>query len=281
MIELRQVAKSYHSPRGETIALADIDLTVERGELLCLVGPSGCGKTTLLNLIAGLERPDAGEVLVDGRPITGPGPDRGVIFQEAALFPWLTVIENVEFGLREQKMPRAERHERAAEHLATVGMSQVAKAYVHELSGGMRQRVALARALALEPAILLMDEPFGALDARTRDTLQSELIALWESTHKTIVFVTHDIAEAVRLGSRIVLLAAGPARVSLSLALEPILARPRHVDQPKVLALAARLKQYLDHPEDRGEPPSADAGQGEAPGARGARGAAPGLGLPG
>jgi NitT/TauT family transport system ATP-binding protein len=257
MIELLRVHKRFVTSRGCTVALANVGLQIEPGEFVCLVGPSGCGKTTILNLIAGLERPDWGEVRIAGRRVEGPGPDRGVMFQDAALFPWLTVEQNVEFGLKEQRVPRRQRKQRAAAYLSMVGMTRFAHAMVHELSGGMRQRVALARALALEPHILLMDEPFGALDARTREVLQAELVAIWHETHKTIVFVTHDMTEAVRLASRVVLLRARPAQVSRSVDIEPLLPRPRTVDQPAVIALAARLKAGLQDPEemeDAGEP---------------------------
>ncbi len=268
MIELRRVSKTFVTTRGVTAALSGIDLFVERGELLCLVGPSGCGKTTLLNLIAGLDRADAGEVLVAGRAIAGPGPDRGVMFQDAALFPWLSVEQNVEFGLKEQRVPRAERRARAARYLARVGMLRFAKSFIHELSGGMRQRVALARALALECEILLMDEPFGALDARTRDGLQAELAEIWSATKKTIVFVTHDMAEAVCLGSRVVVLGARPARVQGVVDLEPLLARPRSAEDPDVIALATHLKHDLDetelHDRDRPEKAAAPVGGGRA-----------------
>jgi NitT/TauT family transport system ATP-binding protein len=228
---------------------------------VCLVGPSGCGKTTLLNLIAGLDGPDAGQVLASGAPVTGPGPDRGVMFQEAALFPWLSVKQNVEFGLKEQRVRRRERKARTRRFLELVGMARFATSFVHELSGGMRQRVALARALALEPEILLMDEPFGALDARSRDALQAQVTSIWQQTGKTIVFVTHDMAEAVRLGSRVIVLGARPARVQKSVDLEALLPRPRSVDQRTVVDLAAHLKRGLD---DTGEMEAAgDAEQSE------------------
>jgi NitT/TauT family transport system ATP-binding protein len=246
VIRLRRVRKTFITTRGTTAALENVDLEIGAGEFLCLVGPSGCGKTTLLNLVAGLDRPDGGEVLVDGATVRGPGPDRGVMFQEAALFPWLTVEGNVQFGLRELRLPARERHARTQRYLALVGMGRFAAAHVHELSGGMRQRVALARALALEPRILLMDEPFAALDARARDALQAQLVDIWAQTRKTILFVTHDIAEAVRLASRIVLMSARPARVRLSVEIEPRLPRPRAADDAAVVELAARLKQGLD-----------------------------------
>jgi len=248
VIDVRRVHKRFCSTtRGVTTAVHDMSIAVARGEFVCLVGPSGCGKTTLLNLIAGLERPDAGEIVVDGRPVRGPGPDRVVLFQDAALFPWLDVSENVAFGLRETGVARAQRDARVRKYLDTVKLAGFASSYVHELSGGMKQRVALARALALEPDILLMDEPFGALDAKSRDALQAELVEVWQATGTTVIFVTHDMAEAVTLGSRVILLRARPARVALSVEVEPLLPRPRHVDQPAVVALAQRLKRALEH----------------------------------
>jgi NitT/TauT family transport system ATP-binding protein len=244
------VSKRFSSSRGVTAALNDVSIDIGEGEFVCLVGPSGCGKTTLLNLVAGLERPDDGEVLVDGKRVRGPGPDRGVMFQDAALFPWLTVAENVAFGMKELRLPRAEREARRKKYLTLVKMSGFDGSYVHELSGGMKQRVALARALALEPKILLMDEPFGALDPRSRDTLQAEVANIWQATGKTIVFVTHDMAEAVRLGSRVIVLKARPARVACSVDVERRVPRPRHVDQPAVAELAALLKRGLEDTEE-------------------------------
>ena len=247
MIEVCRVGKKFQSStRGVTAALREMSLTVDDGEFVCLVGPSGCGKTTLLNLIAGLERPDEGEVRVHGKRVIGPGPDRGVMFQEAALFPWLSVVENVMFGMKELRVPRREREARAKKYLDLVKMSGFARSWVHELSGGMRQRVALARALALEPDMLLMDEPFGALDPKSRDALQAEIVDIWGKTRKTIVFVTHDMAEAVRLGSRVIVLRARPARVALDVNVASMLPQPRHVDQPEVVELAAQLKGELD-----------------------------------
>jgi NitT/TauT family transport system ATP-binding protein len=251
VIDVRRVDKRFRSTtRGVTAAVHDMSIQVARGELLCLVGPSGCGKTTLLNLMAGLERPDAGEILVEGHLVRGPGPDRVVMFQDAALFPWLDVSENVGFGLRELRLPRAQRDARVRKYLDSVKMSGFAHAYIHELSGGMKQRVALARALALEPDILLMDEPFGALDPKSRDALQAELVDVWRTTGTTIVFVTHDMAEAVTLGSRVIVLRARPARVARSVDIEPLLPRPRHVDQPAVVALAQRLKHELEETKE-------------------------------
>ena len=286
MIEICRVGKRFQSTsRGVTAAVREMSLTIDDGEFVCLVGPSGCGKTTLLNLIAGLEHPEDGDVRVGGKPVRGPGPDRGVMFQEAALFPWLSVAENVAFGMKELRVPRREREARTKKYLDLVKMSGFARSWVHELSGGMRQRVALARALALEPDILLMDEPFGALDPKSRDALQAELVDIWERTHKTIVFVTHDMAEAVRLGSRVIVLRARPARVARDVDVAAWLPQPRHVDQPEVVELAAELKRDLD---DTGEHETIEGehGRGDerpaaaAAGGAGADAAADRLGLP-
>jgi NitT/TauT family transport system ATP-binding protein len=285
VIEVCHVTKRFQSTtRGVTAAVHDMSLAIGDGELVCLVGPSGCGKTTLLNLIAGLERPDEGEVLVAGKRVRAPGPDRGVMFQDPALFPWLSVAENVAFGMKEVRVPRKERIARTRRYLELVKMSGFARAWVHELSGGMKQRVALARALALEPDILLMDEPFGALDPKSRDALQAELVDIWDKTHKTIVFVTHDMAEAVRLGSRVIVLRARPARVALDVDVAARLPQPRHVDQPEVVELAAQLKSGLDETGEHEAVDGGDGNQGERPeaqasGAAGAGSAAGWLGL--
>ena len=287
MIEVCRVGKRFQSTtRGVTAALREMSLTVGDGEFVCLVGPSGCGKTTLLNLVAGLERPDDGEVRVHGRPVRGPGPDRGVMSQDAALFPWLSVAENVAFGMKELRVAKREREARTKKYLDLVKMSGFARVWVHELSGGMKQRVALARALALEPDILLMDEPFGALDPKSRAALQSEIVEIWARTKKTIVFVTHDMAEAVRLGSRVIVLRARPARVAMDVDVAARLPQPRHVDQAEVVELAAHLKGGLDetgeHEAVDGE--SEDGHDDERPaaaaaGGGGARRAADWLGL--
>ena len=202
------VSKVFFSQAGMISALSDANLTIKNGEFLCVVGPSGCGKSTFLNLIAGLVFPDYGEIRLDGETVTGPGPDRVLIFQEPALFPWLTVLDNVSFGPKMRGMAKAERTARARELLSMVNLSSFERVWVHELSGGMRQRVALIRALALDPDILLMDEPFAALDAQTRDMLHEELELLWQKTGKTIIFITHNVREAVRLGTRVVLMSA-------------------------------------------------------------------------
>ncbi|GAB3053064.1 ABC transporter ATP-binding protein [Intrasporangium mesophilum] len=224
-ISLRAVTKEFQvrptagDPAGHVLrALDDVTLDVRAGEFLTLVGPSGSGKTTLLDILGGLSQPTAGEVLVDGHPVTGPGLDRGIVFQQYALFPWRTAIGNVAFGLEarqfaKQGLGKKERLERAREYLALVGLGGFEERYPHELSGGMKQRVAIARSLAYEPGILLMDEPFAALDAQTREQLQDELLRIWRTTGTTAVFITHGIEEAVYLGQRIAVLSARPGRL--------------------------------------------------------------------
>jgi len=236
-LRLSGVSRSFPTPRGTLVALENINLEVSEGEFLCLVGPSGCGKSTLLNLMAGLDQPTSGEIWMDGRRIKGPGTDRLVIFQELGLFPWLTVQENVEFGLRMQGLPKRERRARSQQYLRLVHLSGFETSYVHQLSGGMKQRVALARSLVTEPDVLLMDEPFAALDAQTRDLLHEELARLWAETGKTIVFVTHNVREAVRLGGRVILLTFRPGRIKSQFIIT--LPRPRHLEDPE-LALTAR-----------------------------------------
>jgi NitT/TauT family transport system ATP-binding protein len=236
-VTLDSISLSYKTTSGERLlALDNISLQVMPGEFLCIVGPSGCGKSTLLHLIAGLHPQTSGKVLVDGAPVSGPGTDRILIFQELGLFPWLTVAGNVEFGLKMKNIPKAERKEKVEYYLRLVHLSKFKDSYIHQLSGGMRQRVALARALATEPDVLLMDEPFAALDAQTRDLLHDELERIWSETGRTIIFVTHNVREAVRLGDRVVLLTFRPGRVKQEFAVA--LPRPRHMEQPDV-ALAA------------------------------------------
>jgi len=242
-LEVRAVSKMYHGGRGPTPALQDLAFTVAAGEFVCLLGPSGCGKTTTLNLIAGLDRPDTGEILMDGIPVTGPGIDRGVIFQEAALFPWLNVWQNVAFGLAARGVPRDERMRIALEHLRLVHLEPFGKANVHELSGGMKQRVAIARALTLDPEVLLMDEPFGALDALAREQLHYELQTLWAQTGKTIVFVTHNVREALVLGDRVLLYSARPGRIRGEFRCD--LPRPRHVDDHALVDSSRGIMQDL------------------------------------
>jgi NitT/TauT family transport system ATP-binding protein len=209
VISIRSVTKTF----GALTALDDVSLDVADGTFLSLVGPSGSGKSTLLDLLGGLTTPTSGEVLIDGEPVRGPGLDRGVVFQQYALFPWRTARANVEFGLEGGPLGKRQRAERAREYLALVGLSGFEDRYPHELSGGMKQRVAIARSLAYDPAVLLMDEPFAALDAQTREQLQDELLRIWRRTGKTIVFITHGIDEAVYLGQRVAVLTSRPGRL--------------------------------------------------------------------
>jgi NitT/TauT family transport system ATP-binding protein len=219
-IELRGVGQTFWV-RGdddrqlrEFVALDDLDLDIAAGEFLTIVGPSGCGKSTVLDLIAGLAEPSTGQLTVDGEPITGPGLDRSVVFQQYTLLPWRTAAANIEFALEAKGgFTKRERAERAAEYLELVGLTEFASRYPHELSGGMKQRVAIARSLSYEPQVLLMDEPFGALDAQTRERLQEELIGIWRRTGTTVVFITHDIDEAVFLGQRVAVMSSRPGRI--------------------------------------------------------------------
>jgi len=232
-VALDGISLSYKTTSGERLlALDNINLQVKPGEFLCIVGPSGCGKSTLLHLIAGLHQQTSGRILVDGKPVAGPGPDRILIFQELGLFPWLKVGGNVEFGLKMKNVSKAEREDRVEYYLRLVHLSKFKDSYIHQLSGGMRQRVALARALATEPDVLLMDEPFAALDAQTRDLLHDELERLWAETGRTIIFVTHNVREAVRLGDRVALLSFRPGRVKEEFSVD--LPRPRHMEQTDV-----------------------------------------------
>ena len=215
-------------PRSFT-ALEDITLDVRAGEFLALVGPSGCGKSTLLDLLGGLALPTSGRILLDGRPITGPARDRGIVFQQYALFPWRTAQKNVEFGLEAKGIPARERADRAKRFLRMVGLAEFRDRYPHELSGGMKQRVAIARSLAYDPDVLLMDEPFAALDAQTREILQGELLRIWEESGKTIVFITHGIDEAVYLGQRVAVMTSRPGRIKQVIDI-PLESRSREED---------------------------------------------------
>jgi NitT/TauT family transport system ATP-binding protein len=249
-IALSGVFRSYANSRGSfTPALQNIDLEIEQGEFVCIVGPSGCGKSTLLHLLAGLDRPTTGEITVDGSPVTGPGTDRILLFQELGLFPWLTVRQNVEFGLKMAGVSKIERRDRARVFLRMVHLSHFEDHYIHQLSGGMKQRVALARSLALGPKILLMDEPFAALDAQTRDMLHDELERIWKETSPTIVFVTHNVREAVRLGDRVLLMSFRPGRIKKQFEID--LRRPRHVEDSDVAYLSKEILGQLREEIDR------------------------------
>lgn len=242
-ISLRGVNVKFTSKAGARSVLEGVDLNIKAGEFVCLVGPSGCGKSTLLNVIAGLYKADTGTVLKDGVPITGPGPDRAVIFQEAALFPWLTAVQNVEFALKASIKNKQERRAKAMEYLGTVHLARFAASHPHELSGGMRQRVAIARALALNPDILLMDEPFAALDAQTRDILLLEVQRIWHETGKTILFVTHNVLEAVALGDRVLCMGTRPGCINQEISVT--LPRPRVMEEPETARLAKRIMTHL------------------------------------
>lgn len=213
-IEISGVTQEFEKKDGKFLALDTVNLNVEQNEFICVVGPSGCGKTTLLNIIAGLCKPTTGTVKVRGELVTGPGKGKGVVFQQYALYPWLTVEKNVEFGMRMKGVPKAERAEIAKKYIDLVGLSKFAKAYPKELSGGMKQRVAIARAYATAPEVLLMDEPFGALDAQTRAQLQENLLKTWEQERKTCFFITHDVEEAVLLATKIIIMSAGPGHIT-------------------------------------------------------------------
>jgi NitT/TauT family transport system ATP-binding protein len=244
-LSIQGLTKRFSSRNGELHALDRIDLEVENGEFLVLVGASGCGKSTMLNLIAGLERPDEGQILMDGVRVKAPGPDRSVVFQDGALFPWLTAQKNVEFGLKRMGVSPKERAEKAHHYLRLVKLEKFADSFIHELSGGMRQRVAIARALAVEPKVLLMDEPFSALDAQTREDLYVELQEIWERLQTTVIFVTHNVREAVTLGDRVVLMMSRPGRIQEIFPVQIL--RPRHIDDTDVAHMARRISMAMRH----------------------------------
>lgn len=241
MIEIRGVTKTFRRGQHVVHALGPVDLSVQDGEFVTVLGPSGCGKTTLLHMLGGFEMPTTGSVQVGGREVTGPGRDRGMVFQEATLFPWRTILANVAWPLEVEGIAKAEAHDKAKALLAKVGLERFANAYPGELSGGMRQRAALARTLAMEPKVLLMDEPFGALDAQTREIMQEELTRLWQASGLTVIFITHDIAEAIFLGDRVVVMGASPGHVIEDCRIE--LPRPRS-EQTKE---DARILEYRAH----------------------------------
>ncbi len=238
-ISIQQVGKVFQTDERAVVALQDINLEIPRGQFVCLLGPSGCGKSTLLNAIAGFALPSSGSIIADGQPVTGPGPERGMVFQEYALFPWMTVADNVAFGLQIKGLPREQINATVERLLAMLSLSDFRSRYPKDLSGGMRQRVAIARILALDSPIMLMDEPFGALDALTRRNLQDELLRIWAELKKTIIFVTHSIEEAIYLADRIIVMTYRPGTVKRDLLVE--LPRMRDPAAPEFNALKREL----------------------------------------
>jgi NitT/TauT family transport system ATP-binding protein len=237
------VGKTY-ALNGQAIeALREANLTVRKGEFVCLIGASGCGKSTLLRIVAGFEPPSAGEALMWGKPVAGPAPDRGMVFQDYGLFPWLTVRQNIGFGPASRGLPKAEVRDTVERFVAMVGLTRFADAWPHQLSGGMKQRVAIARVLANEAEMVLMDEPFGALDAMTRERLQDELLEIWQRTKLTVLFVTHSIEEAIFLADRVVVMEPGPGRIASEHAIT--LPRPRDVASPEFNAVRRDLSGRL------------------------------------
>jgi len=247
ILTIRGVTKRFAVGDGEVEALAPVDLTIPQGEFVCMIGASGCGKSTLLRIIAGFEEPTTGDVAIYGNAIAGPGSDRGMVFQDYALFPWMTVRENISFGPRQRQLPREEIERTTDEFIKMVGLERFADRYPNQLSGGMKQRVAIARVLANNANILLMDEPFGALDALTREQLQHELLQIWARTGVTAIFVTHSVEEAVLLADRVLVMSAGPGRIDSDFRID--LARPREVSSPEFNAMrrdvARRLTSHL------------------------------------
>ncbi|MDT3686065.1 MAG: ABC transporter ATP-binding protein [Pseudorhodoplanes sp.] len=242
------VSRIFPAMRGgtPTRALQPINMTIGENAFVTILGPSGCGKSTLLRMVAGLDTPTAGQILLDGMPVTRPGAERGMVFQSYTLFPWLTIAENVAFGLREKGMPQRERSEIVKQWLERVGLTSFANHYPKQLSGGMQQRTAIARALANDPAILLLDEPFGALDNQTRALMQELLLGIWERERKTVLFVTHDIEEAIFLASRVVVMSARPGRIKADIPID--LGYPRHYTvktSPEFSAIKARLTEEI------------------------------------
>jgi NitT/TauT family transport system ATP-binding protein len=244
LLEVRDLMKAFRRGTRTVQAIDHLSLSVEEGEFVAIVGPSGCGKSTFLHILGGFEPLDGGTMLLNGEPIASPGPDRGMLFQEFALYPWRSVIGNVGWALEVQGRPRAERLAVAERYLKLVGLSAFRDAYPAELSGGMKQRVALARVLAFEPRVLLMDEPFGALDAQTRELMQEELHAIWQQTRNTVLFVTHDIDEATYLADRVIVFTARPGRLKVEVCVE--LERPRRIDVKKSAAYSAYRNRIWD-----------------------------------
>ena len=257
-LEVKDLSKTFETAGGTVTALKDINFKTHKREFVCVIGPSGCGKSTLIRILAGLESPTSGEVLLDGNAVHGPGPDRGMVFQGYTLFPWLTVKRNVMFGLLQSGHSRERAEEDARQWIDLVGLTKFVDSYPHQLSGGMKQRVAIARALANQPGILLMDEPFGALDAQTRIKMQSYLMDIWKNIDITILFITHDLDEAIYLADRILVLKAHPGEVQELI--EVPVPQPRSADQllsPEFLATKKRLEELI-HPPEEGDDMNGD-----------------------
>lgn len=256
ILELRDIRKSHVRHNGkqkeDLLVLDDVKFDVEEGEFVTIIGPSGCGKSTLLNIIAGMETHDSGDIVVSGHRVSTAGPEIVMIFQEDSLFPWLTVLDNVSFGLRNKGIPKDERKKTAMKYIELVQLEQFAHSYMHQLSGGMKQRVAIARGLAMNPRILLMDEPFGALDYRTREILQGQIQEIHEMTKKTILFVTHDVREAVSLGDRVILLSHRPTKIKQEYVID--LPRPRSSEDPQLHGLINEIQRQLKEEVKFGEP---------------------------
>lgn len=246
-LSIQGVSRVFTAPNGSaTQALTPVDFEVRENDFVTILGPSGCGKSTLLRIVAGLDQPTTGQVLLDGAPVQGPGADRGMVFQSYTLFPWLTIEQNIRFGLRERNMPEREQKERADYFIAKVGLRGFEQHFPKQLSGGMQQRTAIARALANDPKILLLDEPFGALDNQTRVLMQELLLGIWESAKKTVLFVTHDIDEAIFMANRVAVFSARPGRIKTELAVD--FAHPRHYTiktSPEFMALKAQLTEEI------------------------------------
>jgi NitT/TauT family transport system ATP-binding protein len=244
LIEIKNVSKTFQQRTGGSFtAIDNVSLSIEKGEFVSLLGPSGCGKSTLLNLVAGLEQAQQGQITVNGKPCSTPGPDRVVVFQEHALFPWLTVLDNVAFGLKQKGIAKKEREQLAMEQIKSVHLSKFVDRYPHELSGGMKQRAAIARALAMDPEILLMDEPFAALDEQTRLILHKELEEIWMRTHKTILFITHNIREAVILSDRVLVMSTRPGTIKKEFVVRA--ARPRDFSDPVLHHTESSIMEVL------------------------------------
>lgn len=252
-IEIKDVSKVYEGRTGSSVALETVNLDLMHNEFVTVVGPSGCGKTTLLNIIAGLLEPSTGYVKIGGNVVTGPGKGKGVVFQQYALFPWMTVLKNVEFGLKLKHVPKKERTAIAESYIKLVGLKDFCNAYPKELSGGMKQRVAIARAYASKPSVLLLDEPFGALDAQTRAQLQENLLNTWAQEKKTCFFITHDVEEAVLLAQRVILMSARPGRIKEIINIDLPYPRTqqlkltREFNEIKNLLWSKVYEEYLDH----------------------------------